>query len=271
MPAVAPRLLSAENLRAAGFPHAFTTRQGGESRGPYASLNLGRGVDDDPAAVRANRHAVARMLRLDPDRHVEADQVHGTVVAVVGTADAGRSVPEADGLASNEPGTVLAVHAADCVTVLLADPRGGSVAAIHAGWRGTAGGIAVRAVRVLTERLGVDPRDLLAALGPSIGRCHYEVDEPVLERMRSWSWWESVITPNARGRWQLDLQAANRRQLIDAGVLRERIEVLDLCTYHLPHLFYSHRRSPITGRMAALIAPLLPLPDEAAAGPPAHE
>ena len=266
-----PRLLIARNLSAAGIPHGFTTRQGGSSSGPFASLNLGRGVDDDPAAVRANRQAVARMLRLDPDRHVEADQVHGTVIAVVGAAEAGRSVPQADGLASNEPGTVLAVHAADCVTVLLADARGGSVAAVHAGWRGTAGGIAGEAVRVLAERFGVDPRNLLAALGPSIGRCHYEVDEPVFERMRVWPWWESVLTPNARGRWQFDLQAANRRQLIDAGVLPERIEVLDLCTYHHPDLFYSHRRGPITGRMAAVIAPPLPLPDEPPAGRRAHE
>jgi YfiH family protein len=248
-------LLFAANLRAAGIPHAFTTRQGGQSTGPFASLNLGRGVDDDPAAVRANRQAVLQALALDPLRHVEADQVHGTVVAVVGAADAGRSIAGADGLASIEPGTVLAMHAADCVTLLLADPRNGSVGAVHAGWRGTAAGIAVEAVRVLAERFGAHPDDLLAALGPSIGPCHYEVDEPVLERMRSWPWWETVTTPNARGRWQLDLRSANRRQLIDTGIPPDRIEVLDLCTYHHPDLFYSHRRDPITGRLAAVIAP----------------
>jgi copper oxidase (laccase) domain-containing protein len=81
------------------------------------------------------------------------------------------------------------------------------------------------------------------------------VDEPVLERLQPWPWWETVVTPNAKGRWQLDLRAANERQLIDAGILPERIEVLGLCTYHHPDLFYSHRRSPITGRMAAVIAP----------------
>jgi YfiH family protein len=264
MPTVAPRLLFAAHLRAAGFRHAFTTRQGGDSRGPYASLNLGRGVDDDPAAVQANRQAVTRMLRLDPRRHVEADQIHGAVVAVVGAADAGRSVAGADGLASIEPGTVLAVHAADCVTVLLADPRSGAVSAVHAGWRGTAAGIAVEAVRVLRDRFGADPHVLLAALGPSIGPCHYEVDEPVLERMRRWSWWETVTTPNARGRWQLNLQAANRRQLIDAGLPATHIEVLDRCTYHHPDLFYSHRRDSMTGRMAAVIAPRDHRPHETA-------
>jgi len=160
-----------------------------------------------------------------------------------------------DGLAAIEPGTVLAVHAADCVTMLLADPRTGAVGAVHAGWKGTAAGIATEAVRVLIDRFGSRPEDLLVAVGPSIGPCHYEVDEPVLERFRRWPWWESVTTPNARGRWQLDLRASNRRQLVDAGVLPERIEVLDLCTYHHPELFFSHRRDRITGRMAAVIAP----------------
>ena len=252
---VALRLFSSEILRAAGFPHAFTTRQGGVSTGPFASLNLGRGVDDDPAAVRANRLAVAQALALDPERHVEADQVHGAVVAVVGAADAGRSVAEADGLVAVEPGTVLAVHAADCVPILLADPRTGAVAAVHAGWRGTAAGIAAEAVTVMADRFGTRPEDVLAALGPSIGPCHYEVDEPVRERFRRWPWWEEVATSHAHGRWQLDLRAANRRQLLDTGLLPERIDVLDLCTYHHPDLFFSHRRDRVTGRMAAIIAP----------------
>ncbi len=250
-----PGLLFARGLRAAGIPHAFTTRQGGASGGAYASLNLGRGVQDDPAAVRANRQAVLEALELDPRRHVEADQVHGALVAIVGADDAGRSIPDVDGLAAVDPGTVLAVHAADCVMMLLADPRSGAVSAVHAGWRGTAAGIAAEAVRVLTERYSSRPADLLAAIGPSIGPCHYEVDEPVLEQMRRWPWWETVVTPNARGRWQFDLREATRRHLVDGGVLPERIEVLNVCTYHHPDLCYSYRRDGVTGRMAAVIAP----------------
>lgn len=253
-------LLFSRRLRAAGFPHAFTTRRGGRSTGPYASLNLGRGVDDAPEAVRANRAAVLAALGLAPARHVEADQVHGAVVAVVDASDAGRSIPEADGLASADPGTVLAVHAADCVTLLLADPRSRAVAAIHAGWRGTAAGIAAEAVRVMAARFGSRPADLLAALGPGIGPCHYEVDEPVYDAFGRWSWRDAVLRPNGRGRWQLDLQAANRRQLAAAGVPEERIEVFALCTYHHPELFFSHRRERITGRMAAIIG----VPDGAA-------
>jgi purine-nucleoside/S-methyl-5'-thioadenosine phosphorylase / adenosine deaminase len=249
-----PPLLHAENLRRAGIPHAFTTRQGGISRGPYASLNLGRGVDDDPAAVAHNRAAVLATLGFDHAGHVEAAQVHGAVVAVVSPSDAGTVIGGADGLATAEPGLVLAVHAADCVPLLIADPRRPAVAAVHAGWRGTAAGIAVEAVTVLADRFGSRPEDLLVALGPAIGPCHYEVDEPVIERLRLWPWWEEVTTSNARGRWQLDLRAANRRQLVDAGVLPERIETLDLCTYDHPEMFFSYRRDRITGRMAGLVA-----------------
>lgn len=254
-----PRLLFSDKLRALGIPHAFTTRQGGASTGPFASLNLGRGVEDDPRTVAANLAAVLRALRLDPARHVEADQVHGSVVAVVGARDGGRSVPEADGLASMDGGTVLAVHAADCVPLLFADPRLGTVAAVHAGWKGVASGIPVEAVRVLGGRFGSRPQELVVAIGPSIGPCHYEVDKPVMDRMRRWPWWTDVAPVNAQGRWQLDLRAACVRQLIGAGVPRGRIDVLDLCTYDYPELFYSFRRDRITGRMAAIIAvPLTP-------------
>lgn len=247
-------LLFAASLRRAGIPHAFTTRQGGASSGPFASLNLGRGVPDDPAAVAANRTAVLRALGWDPARHVEADQVHGAVVTAVGAAEAGRSIPAADGLATAEAGVALAVHAADCVPILLADPRRAVVAALHAGWRGIAAGIAREGVRVLEERFGTAPGGLLVALGPSIGPCHYEVDEPVIARMRRWSWWETVATVTGPGRWRLDLRAACRAQLIEAGVRPEAVEVLEFCTYDHPELFYSHRRDGVTGRMAGLIA-----------------
>lgn len=251
---MSPRLLFADNLRAAGIPHAFTTRQGGSSTGPFASLNLGRGVNDDPGKVSTNRSEVLQALGLRPAQHVEADQVHGAVVAVVGTADAGGSIAGADGLATADPGLALAIHAADCVPLLLADPKRRVVAALHAGWRGTAAGIAVEGVRILVDRFKSNPRDLLVAIGPSIGPCHYEVDEPVIERMRRWAWWPEVAAANGRGRWQLDLRAASRRQLLDAGLLAERIEVLDLCTYDHPDLFYSYRRDRVTGRMAAVVA-----------------
>ncbi len=250
----APRLLFSHHLRACGVRHAFTTRIGGYSRGPYASLNLGRGVDDDPEAVARNRALVRDALGLVGAHEVEAAQVHGAVVAVVGQAEAGRIIEGADGLVTAGRGVVLAVHAADCVPLLLADPRRHVVAAVHAGWRGTAAGVSVEAVTVMADRFDCRPEDLRAAIGPCIGPCHYEVDDPVMARLRSWPWWEQVATPNARGRWQLDLRDATRRQLIDAGVPVTQIETLDWCTFEHPELFYSYRRDGTTGRIAALVA-----------------
>lgn len=246
-------LLRASNLHAAGVPHAFTTRRGGISRGAFASLNLGRGVDDDPGAVAHNREAVLRALGFHPRQHVEASQVHGAVVAAITAGDRGTKVEGADGMVTADPEVVLAVHAADCVPILMADVRQRMVAAVHAGWKGTAAGIAIEAVKVIVDRFGAHPEDLLVAIGPAIGPEHYEVDRPVIERFEVWSWWREVAAPNARDRWQLDLRAANRRQLIDAGVLPEHIEVLDVCTYCRADLFFSHRRDRVTGRMGALI------------------
>jgi YfiH family protein len=185
---------------------------------------------------------------------VEAAQVHGAVVAVVDVADGGRIIDGADGLVTAARGVVLAVHAADCVPLLLADFHRHVVAAVHAGWRGVAAGIAAEAVSVMVERFGCRPGDLRVAIGPCIGPCHYEVDAPVIDRLQKWPWWEAVVTPNARGRWQLDLREANRRQLSERGVPMIQIETLDWCTFEHPELFYSYRRNGATGRMAALIA-----------------
>jgi copper oxidase (laccase) domain-containing protein len=114
--------------------------------------------------------------------------------------------------------------------------------------------VAVEAVTVMAQQFGCRPHDLRVAIGPSIGPCHYEVDEPVLARLRRWPWWEAVATPNARGRWQLDLREAHRRQLGAVGVPAAQIETLDWCTFEHPDWFYSYRRDGPTGRMAAVIA-----------------
>lgn len=249
-----PLLLFAENLRRVGVVHAFTTRRGGVSLPPFDSLNLGRGVNDDPSSVARNRGAVLNAIGLDPSRHVEGSQVHGSTIAVVTAHDAGHVIEGADGMATAEPALALAVHVADCVPMLLADPRRRAVAAVHAGWKGTAAGIALEAVGLLADRFESRPEDLLVAIGPSIGACHYEVDGPVFERYQDWPWKHTVFTPNDRGRWQLDLQGAIQRQLTDAGVPAASIEMMAYCTFHRPDLFFSYRRDGVTGRMGAIIA-----------------
>ena len=248
-----PRLLFSHHLRAAGAVHAFTTRQGGDDGGKRPSFNLGRGVGNDPKAVARNRSHVLAALGMADAKQVEASQVHGATVAVVGSSDAGQVISGADGLVTDERGVMLAVHSADCVPLLLADPSRHVVAAVHAGWRGVVTGIASGAVTVMADRFGCRPVDLRVAIGPCIGPCHYEVDEPVIARLRTWPWWEAVVTPNPRGRWQLDLREAIRRQLSEQGVPVIQIETLDWCTFEHPELFYSYRRDGSGGRMEAVI------------------
>jgi hypothetical protein len=249
-------LLSAELLGAPGVPHAFTTRAGGISAPPLDTLNLGRGVGDAPEAVLENRRRALGALGRVPDDHVEATQVHGREVAAVDAAHRGQVIAGADGLTSADPAVLLAVHCADCVPILLADPRRRAVAAVHTGWRGLAAGAALAAVTAMREAFGSRPGDLVAAIGPSIGPCCYEIDTRVVERLRDWPWRDAVLAPSGRQEhWMLDLWEANRRQLADAGVPVTSIAVAGLCTSHHPALFFSARRDGRTGRMAAMIAP----------------
>ncbi|MDR7482773.1 MAG: peptidoglycan editing factor PgeF [Armatimonadota bacterium] len=248
-------LLRADVLAAAGVCHAFTTRPGGASRPPFDALNLSRGVGDDDAVVRANRAKVLAALGRDLADHVEVAQVHGRDVVVATAPDRGRTAGRADGLTSAEPRAVLAVHCADCVPVLLWDRRRGAAAAVHAGWRGVAAGVVPAAVATMCAAFGTRPEHVVAAIGPAIGPCCYEVDGPVVERFAPWSWRGAVFSPRRPGRWSLDLWEATRRQLHDAGLAPEAVVVAGMCTAHHPALFFSHRRDGRTGHMAALIAP----------------
>jgi polyphenol oxidase len=147
---------------------------------------------------------------------------------------------EGDALLEDRPGAVVAVKTADCIPILLVDERRRAVAAVHAGWRGTAAGIAARAVEAMRARFGTAPADLHAAIGPGIGKCCYEVGPEVAARF------------GAEGRAHIDLAAANRLRLIEAGVTAERIYASNLCTKCAPADFHSFRRDKeAAGRMHA--------------------
>ncbi len=249
-------------LEALGIPHAFTTREGGASAPPFDTLNLGRGVGDLPDVVRTNRTRVLAALGRSLAEQVEASQVHGNQAAVVDAADRRQTVPGVDVLITRDPVVVLAMHCADCVPILLVDPVRRAVAAVHTGWRGTAAGAAASAVSAMVQACGSRPADLVAAMGPAIGPCCYEVDAPVFERFTLWPWRDQVLAPLSAGRWSLDLWEANRRQLVDAGVPPTAVTVAGLCTAHHPALFFSHRRDGTTGRMAAHIAVSKPQADQ---------
>jgi polyphenol oxidase len=185
---------------------------------------------------------------------VEAQQIHGAQTAVVGPRDAGRIIPGVDALLTDSPDVWVAVHTADCVAVLLLDPARPAVAAVHAGWRGVAAGVIPSAVAGLREAFGTDPARCVAALGPAIGPCCYEVDGPVAGAMEGAPWWPNASEPGAPGKWYLDLREAIRAQLIAAGVPPRHVDAIPGCTRCQPDLYFSYRRERATGRMAACVA-----------------
>lgn len=245
------------------FPHGFTTRDGGISPEPWGSLNLGGAVGDHPERVGENWRRLAAATGLGFAR---VRQVHGAVV--VEADRAGPPVEDADAVISAAPGVAACVSIADCVPILVADPDGGRVAAIHAGWRGTIARIAAVAVERLTA-LGASPSRLLVAIGPSIGPCCYEVSADLAARFEA----ELGDLAVRRGHTpHLDLQAANAAVLRDAGVQPGRVETLGRCTSCEGELFFSHRRDAgRTGRQVAFIAPSPPSRDAPASGAPRPE
>ena len=243
--------------------HAFTTRCGGVSEGPYAGLNMSFRVGDRPENVLINRMNICRALGAEPADLVAAAQVHGEGVAAVtaehrgkGAAEAESALPATDALITNEPGVLLSSYHADCVPVFLLDPVQKAIGVIHAGWKGTALKIAAKTVEAMQQSFGSRPRNCLAGIGPAIGPCCYEVDEPVFSRFQYAfpDCWPALFTPAAPGHWRLNLWEANRRALLEAGLQEERITAANLCTSCRQDLFFSHRASGgRAGRMAALL------------------
>ena len=272
--------------------HAFSTRSGGVST-VYGGklLNLGWTREDDAALVQRNRLALVEAVAGgDPMRLVTVRQIHSPMMRVVCAGDAdletadGHAVLRGDGLMTNVSGVLLGIQTADCVPVLVADLRQRAVAAFHAGWRGTLGRIVERGIGSMQLQYGSQPQDLVAAIGPSIGACCYAVGEEVEHEFESqFSYAEELfseqycsdpvrekypllfLTARAPGhspigpQKHLDLQQANRRQLLDAGLRPETITVMGQCTACTRDTdgvrqYFSHRdEHGFTGRMMAVI------------------
>lgn len=236
----------------------FTTRHEGVSRPPYNSLNLGSNTLDSPHNVEGNRSLLARSFGTTLDRFLTVTQVHGTDLLVIDTPNPEFShflKLECDGIVTNQPGLMIAVSVADCVPILLHDPVKGVVAALHAGWQGTVGNIAGKGVEAMTSLFDCNPRNILAAVGPAISACCYEVDAPVRDAFKKAGMaWDLFTTEKGEGKWMLDLSAANRRLLSDAGLSAGQIESEELCVSCTQELFFSYRRDGgDTGRQAGFI------------------
>ncbi|HET9752557.1 MAG TPA: peptidoglycan editing factor PgeF [Myxococcales bacterium] len=243
-------------LSVAGVVHGFSLREGGVSTGPFSSLNLGASVGDSEEAVRENHRLLRQAAGLSADI-TTAHQVHGDrIVDERGRevlASTGPQGEGADGLVAIGEGAVaVGVRVADCVPVLLHAEEG--VAAVHSGWRGARLSIAARGVRALQHAAGADPAQMLAAIGPCIGRCCYEVSPELAAAFRAVFGEGAADDPGKTPRPHLDLRFCVERSLREAGVPAERIEQVEGCTSCDTGAFFSHRRDKgRTGRHLAFI------------------
>ncbi|MFA6044498.1 MAG: peptidoglycan editing factor PgeF [Phycisphaerales bacterium] len=262
---VPPHLIFARNLH--GIPHGFSTRVGGVSAGPFASLNFGNpmelptGTARDPAAnIDENFRRVLAALETPQRRVQQVYQIHSAVVKVYRAGDPPREAHpdgerdhKADAMVTDDPTRLLAVRVADCAPVLLADVSGRVVAAVHAGWRGVVLGVAPAAVAAMRE-LGA--ANIRAAIGPCIGPDAFEVGPEVVAEFASR--WPGAVrqhmdaAAHAQGKAMVDIAHALSHQLREAGV--ESVECVGRCTFSEPEAFFSHRReNGVTGRMVGVI------------------
>lgn len=228
------------------------TRQGGASGGPWKSLNVGHTVGDELRAVKANHTHICRALRIPRQALTTAQQVHGVHVARVRREGLGGTFPATDGLVTDVPGVVLMLRFADCVPLVLLDPRRPAVGLAHAGWRGTLRGIASRMIEKMESAFGSPPQDLMAGIGPAIGPCCYQIGPQLAARIQArFPQWPDLI------HWQdgvpyFDLGLANRRQLDKAGV--HSVSMAECCTAcHVDEFFSYRAEGGRTGRFAAVI------------------
>lgn len=241
--------------------HGFSGRLGGVSQGAYESLNLSIHTDDKPENILKNRQLIANVLGFNPEDIVCAQQVHGNHVYGVLPEDKGRGakdritvIPGTDALMTDEPGIVLMAFFADCVPIFFLDPKQKIIALAHAGWQGTALQITFETIKAMEKKYKSCANELLVAVGPSIGPCHYQVDTPVIDRMKEaykekyLDFFENLYN----GYGQLNLWEANRYQAQEAGVPNQNITLARICTFCEQGEFFSHR-AKMAGRQAAMI------------------
>lgn len=248
--------LTASNLP---IPHAFFSRVGGRSEGPFQGLNLGLSSGDRPEKVAANRDMALSAFGASRATTCAFHQVHSARVL---EAEPSWFELEADAAVTDNPDLLLVISVADCFPLLFFDARVPAVGAAHCGWRGTVKGIAGAAVEKMTALYGSRPEDIRVAIGPGIRRDCYQVGAEVVAAFKEAGFPTEVAVPDDEGRFRLDLAVANRWLLTRVGVKDEHVEDLGLCTHCEPSRFYSYRRDHgVTGRHWAVIR--LPNPDEA--------
>jgi polyphenol oxidase len=256
------RALVCSPLEADGFVNGFSTRLGGVSDMPDNALSLAGFNDDSAENILENRR---RFLKLFSGNWSLAGcwQVHGADVRVVESVEEAKPAEDSQGdtiycdvIVSGTPGVLAGVKTADCVPILIGDPRTKAFAAVHAGWRGTLASAVVVAVNQLKERFGSKPEDLRAAIGAAAGPCCYEVGIDVIEGFSNkFAGAENLFTPTREGHALVDLLQANRDQLVSTGMHEDRIHTAPICTMCRTDLFFSYRKEKsLHGRVGRLMA-----------------
>lgn len=245
----------------AGIKHFVSTRHGGVSSNAYSSLNIGFGTDDDASLVLQNRQNMAKSVDIPLDAFVMLNQVHGKNVSVVtsdmkGLGAFGRenAICATDAMVTNQPNICLFVMSADCVPILFFDPVKKAIGACHAGWRGTLAKIAQATVLAMTANYGCNPADIIAAIGPSIGPCCYNVGGEVIDSvLRTFGSTDALIRFD-KFDWKpyFDLWCTNKVLLQEVGINERNIETSGICTQCRHTDFFSSRHGKgITGRFGA--------------------
>lgn len=229
--------------------HAFSTRLGGVSAGEFTSMNMAFNRGDNPESVTENYKRICKSAGFDFDSLTASAQDHNTFVRAVTSENKGvgiykpRDLQSVDALITNEKGVTLVTYYADCTPLFFVDTKQKAIGLAHAGWRGTVGRIGKKVVNKMTELYGTNPTDIVAAIGPAISVCCYEVDKPCADNFYALSDLDSsrFVFPKENGKYMIDLLETNRQILVAAGVKNENITVSDVCTNCNSELLWSHR------------------------------
>ncbi len=236
-----------------GLLHGFLGRRGGKSVGPYASLNLSFHVGDDPNIVKDNICDMKKAVGMHDLRIISMRQMHGDHIVEVKDSRL-KEAGEADGMITEQRNLFLAVLTADCVPIHFSVSGRKLVAVVHAGWRGTVAGIALKMVHTLRDQYDVKPDSLEVAMGPAIGPCCYEIGADVSEQLvQRWGDLADRCLQTREGKNFLDLKELNNSLLEKAGVLPERIFKIGPCNSSASDDFFSYRRMRETGRQISFI------------------
>ncbi len=246
---------------AGGVKHCFTTRIGGVSGPPYESLNLGMRTEDSRQNVFKNYGIICKALDIDVKNLVLSHQTHSDNILIACNEHRGNGIfydtrfSEIDGLITNKKDVALVTFYADCVPIFILDKKRRVIALAHSGWRGTVKKIGKKVIDRMISAFNTEPKDCVIGIGPSIGKCCYEVDDYVINQFKdSYSTTEKFIKEKGKGKYHLDLWEANKLLILESGVPYSNITISGICTRCNNDLFFSYRgENGKTGRMAAII------------------